>query len=235
MKYKTVKVIDHKATGAGWRRKRERHHIRLRGLADEMSVSAPYLSDLERGRRNWSDELEEKYQTCLKVKVKERDGTELEEAPPEECTCHERDSSYACPKCKAEGYRGHCDPQLVEFDSVGRHWVEGRGLVLVVESDRDGDDFDDLFPHVKVDDEPRKLLAVEFGVPVRKGNLLGLLVRETAEDKRRRGAAMAFTEGIQGNETAYEWPVGGPPGHEGPQGIQGHPQGGQLGHQGTRF
>lgn len=65
MKYKTVQVIDHKATGAYWREVRIAKGVSLRGLARHMGLSAPYLGDLERGRRGWSAEKEERYREAL--------------------------------------------------------------------------------------------------------------------------------------------------------------------------
>lgn len=51
--YKTVQEIDHKATGEAMRVLRKSHRISLREIARRMKVSAPFLSDLERGNRNW--------------------------------------------------------------------------------------------------------------------------------------------------------------------------------------
>ena len=67
MRYKVIRVVDHEATGADWRRHREQAGVSLRDLAQTMGVSAPYLSDLERGRRNWSDEIENKVASALRV------------------------------------------------------------------------------------------------------------------------------------------------------------------------
>lgn len=61
MQYKTVRVVDHEATGKLWRETRKGLGISLRALAKELDVSAAYLSDLERGRRNWTEELETRY------------------------------------------------------------------------------------------------------------------------------------------------------------------------------
>lgn len=49
--------LDHAAMGATMRAIRERKGISIRQLASKLRLSAPYLSDLERGRRNWRDEL----------------------------------------------------------------------------------------------------------------------------------------------------------------------------------
>lgn len=169
MRHKVVKVVDHEATGAEWRGVREGAGVSLRSLARTMGVSAAYLSDLERGRRNWTEEVESRYAGALRV---------------------ER---------QVEGVRGD-GQEPPEFDSVGRHWIEGRGLVLVVESDRDGGDFDDLFPHVKVDGEPRSLLALELAAPVRKGDRVGLVVKETAEERRSREGNAEADQGEPGRD-----------------------------------
>jgi hypothetical protein len=39
--------------------------------------------------------------------AKEQIKKALKELSPEECSCHERDSSYVCNVCYKEGYRGH--------------------------------------------------------------------------------------------------------------------------------
>ena len=65
MKYKTIRVIDHEATGKFWRMKRREATLSLREMSRRLKLSAPYVSDLELGRRNWSEKLEEKYQRVL--------------------------------------------------------------------------------------------------------------------------------------------------------------------------
>ena len=51
--YKQVEEIDHKATGEAMRQLRKSHNISLREIARRMKLSAPFVSDLERGNRNW--------------------------------------------------------------------------------------------------------------------------------------------------------------------------------------
>lgn len=51
--YKQVEQIDHKATGNAMRQLRKSHSISLREIARRMKLSAPFISDLERGNRNW--------------------------------------------------------------------------------------------------------------------------------------------------------------------------------------
>jgi len=38
---------------------------------------------------------------------------------PSQCTCHERDSSYRCEACHAEGYYGHCETPPDQEDDDG--------------------------------------------------------------------------------------------------------------------
>lgn len=60
-----VRVIDHKVTGALMREARIRSGISLREMARRLGYSAPFVSDLELGRRNWTEELEAKYAAIL--------------------------------------------------------------------------------------------------------------------------------------------------------------------------
>lgn len=48
-------VNDPRVTGQLLRKEREQAGVSLRALAGKLEVSAAYLSDLERGRRNWSE------------------------------------------------------------------------------------------------------------------------------------------------------------------------------------
>lgn len=48
--------INHAEAGKRVRALREKSGVSLRQLARDMKLSAPFLSDLERGRRNWSVE-----------------------------------------------------------------------------------------------------------------------------------------------------------------------------------
>lgn len=52
----TVEKIDHAATGALIRKHRMSKGKSLRWLAKQMKITAPFLSDLELGRRNWKGE-----------------------------------------------------------------------------------------------------------------------------------------------------------------------------------
>lgn len=46
---------------------REKQGISLRFVAKRLQFSAAYVSDLELGRRNWSDKLREKYLWAIDV------------------------------------------------------------------------------------------------------------------------------------------------------------------------
>lgn len=59
--YKTVQVVDHAATGLRARKHRKSQGVTLRAVARHMNISAPYLSDLELGRRNWTLDLSLKF------------------------------------------------------------------------------------------------------------------------------------------------------------------------------
>ena len=52
---RNTKVIDHRATGELMRRARDQSALSLRDMATRLNLSAPYLADLERGRRNWTE------------------------------------------------------------------------------------------------------------------------------------------------------------------------------------
>lgn len=62
----TGKEIDQTAIAAELREKREKSGLSLREVARRMGFTAPYLSDLELGRRNWSEEKVAEYLEALK-------------------------------------------------------------------------------------------------------------------------------------------------------------------------
>lgn len=68
MKISTVQEtkIDNAKTGNSIRKLRQRKKVSLRDLAKRMDVSAPFLSDLERGHRAWSEERFEQAVNLLK-------------------------------------------------------------------------------------------------------------------------------------------------------------------------
>jgi transcriptional regulator with XRE-family HTH domain len=49
-----IEAIDHIKTGRAARAEREDSGLSLRMTAIRMDISASFLSDLERGRRNWN-------------------------------------------------------------------------------------------------------------------------------------------------------------------------------------
>lgn len=51
-----IKEVDHAEAGMLIRRLRRKHKMSLRTLAKRLGFSAPFVSDLERGRRNWTSE-----------------------------------------------------------------------------------------------------------------------------------------------------------------------------------
>jgi hypothetical protein len=53
----TAETVDHQAAGAAVRQRRIARGISLRSFARVMEISPSYLSDLERGRRNWTKNL----------------------------------------------------------------------------------------------------------------------------------------------------------------------------------
>lgn len=59
-------VIDHVATGAAMRKRRKALSISSKHVADKLGFHKSYLSDLEAGRRNWSEELVTRYLYALK-------------------------------------------------------------------------------------------------------------------------------------------------------------------------
>lgn len=57
--------LDHKVVGAEMRAMRESRGRTLRQVGAKMKKCAPYLSDLERGNRNWNTELIVQYKKAL--------------------------------------------------------------------------------------------------------------------------------------------------------------------------
>lgn len=60
-------VIHHERTGAAARKLRERKKISLRTVAKKMEISAPYLSDLERGFRTWTEDRCQQFTKALEA------------------------------------------------------------------------------------------------------------------------------------------------------------------------
>lgn len=62
----TGKQWDHRAIGNLLRKEREAIKISSRQLADAMEIGYAFLSDLERGRRNWTEEKITRFREALK-------------------------------------------------------------------------------------------------------------------------------------------------------------------------
>lgn len=62
----TGQVMDPRAQGLEMRQMREKKRVSLRDMAKRLDISAPYLSDLELGRRGWNTDLMERYKNALK-------------------------------------------------------------------------------------------------------------------------------------------------------------------------
>lgn len=62
----TVEKIDFKALGAEAREMRKAKNKSLREVAKKLDISAPYLSDMERGNRNFQLHILEKYLKLIK-------------------------------------------------------------------------------------------------------------------------------------------------------------------------
>lgn len=61
----TGRQIDQKQLGKELRKARESAGMSLRDMATALKLSAPYLSDLERGNRGWSTELIARFKSKL--------------------------------------------------------------------------------------------------------------------------------------------------------------------------
>lgn len=66
-----VEAFDDAATGAVFREWRESLGVTLSKCAESMGYTPPYLSDLERGRRPWSERLVAEYEAAI---AKHREG-----------------------------------------------------------------------------------------------------------------------------------------------------------------
>lgn len=62
---KTIVVPDHVRIGRDFRVLRKTLNLSLRTVAKVLDVSAPFLSDLERGNRTWTKEKLENYTSMM--------------------------------------------------------------------------------------------------------------------------------------------------------------------------
>ena len=60
-----VPEIDHECTGRLFRAGRKKAKLSLREMARRLGLSAAFVSDLERGRRNWTEELSVRFTDIL--------------------------------------------------------------------------------------------------------------------------------------------------------------------------
>lgn len=68
----SIDQINHEETGRAARNGRKAEGFSLRAVANKMQFSAPYLSDLENGRRQWSQKLLMTYLGALQALHNER-------------------------------------------------------------------------------------------------------------------------------------------------------------------
>lgn len=64
----TGKIVNPESFGAEMRAMREAEGYTLRDMAKRMKISAMFLSDMERGRRNWSGDRIALFRTILSRK-----------------------------------------------------------------------------------------------------------------------------------------------------------------------
>lgn len=62
---RTIKEVDQVATGLKARKARKKAHKSLRQVACNLGFSVSFLSDLERGRRNWTEQLLKRFERAL--------------------------------------------------------------------------------------------------------------------------------------------------------------------------
>lgn len=64
--FKSIKVVDHVATGRALRTMRRKEFLKLHEVASKMGISLMYLSNLERGARNWNEDLITRFEKAIK-------------------------------------------------------------------------------------------------------------------------------------------------------------------------
>lgn len=60
------KEIDHIKTGLRLRKLREKSGVSIREVARRLGIDNKYLSDMELGRRNWTEEKVERFLEAIK-------------------------------------------------------------------------------------------------------------------------------------------------------------------------
>lgn len=80
---KVVRIeFDDRALGADRRHYREKFGISLRQFAKAVGFSAPYVVDLELGRRAWSEQLIYRFEAALEECIKARRQPPAQPTPP---------------------------------------------------------------------------------------------------------------------------------------------------------
>jgi transcriptional regulator with XRE-family HTH domain len=64
--FRWVRCVDHIATGIAMKKERFIKNLSLREVARRMKVSAAFVCDLEKGRRNWKQKTLDAYEKALK-------------------------------------------------------------------------------------------------------------------------------------------------------------------------
>ncbi len=65
LRFKSLNIVDHSATGESARNQRKTRGKLLKDVAEAMGISLSYLSDLERGKRNWDQPLADKFTIAM--------------------------------------------------------------------------------------------------------------------------------------------------------------------------
>ena len=58
-------ILDARSVGQALRAERKAARFGLREVARQMGISAPYLHDLEHGRRAWTEEMIDRYRQII--------------------------------------------------------------------------------------------------------------------------------------------------------------------------
>lgn len=89
------------------------------------------------------------------------------------------------------------------FGSIDEHFIEGRGTVFIVENAEDTNDFKYLYPTVVIDGREWEVRGVERFAhmpPYRKGERIGILVRETKNNNEEKDGTMTNFKEMEENE-----------------------------------
>lgn len=64
----TGRIADQKALGRKMRERRDAAGLNAKEVAGRMNIHPTYLSDLERGTRNWNDDLIQRFEKAIERK-----------------------------------------------------------------------------------------------------------------------------------------------------------------------